>query len=377
LRERGWLVLEVRAAEAAGPVTVGWGTRLNPLAWLPPRSFDVELSLQQMAIMLRNGLTLLSALKTVAEYARRAVMRRVWLTVAERIQQGSSLTEAMAEHRCFGNMVIQLVRVGEQTGTLDAVVLRAAEALERRRLLRTQLLTALFYPTLVLAAAIGVAVYMIVGLIPKLRVFLDALGRKLPPLTQSLLDISAFFQTYGLSILLGILTLTVVVAAIYLWPPGRVALDRLMLRLPILGLLLRLAGTVQFAHGLGVMLQSGITLVEGLRTVEQLHRNRYLAVQVAEARNAVLRGSSLAEPLTQTRAYMPMLARMVAVGETAGTLDAVLREVARFHEAELQSMIRWFSAIIEPVIICVVGGIVGFVYIAFFVALFSVAGGAR
>jgi type IV pilus assembly protein PilC len=125
------------------------------------------------------------------------------------------------------------------------------------------------------------------------------------------------------------------------------------------------------------MLQSGITLVEGLQTVERMQGNRFLAGLVTDAREAILRGSSLATPLATPGAFMPMLSRMVAVGESAGTLQEVLMEVARFHESQLQSTIRRFSTLIEPAIVVVVGGIVGYVYIAFFVAMFSVAGGAR
>lgn len=377
LRDRGWLVLEVRAVETDVPTVGDWLALLHPGNWLPPRSVDVELALQQMAVMLRSGLTLLTTLKTIAEYARRRTMRRVWDEVAEKIQRGSTLADALEGYRCFSHLVVQLVRVGEQTGTLEQVVLRASEGLERRRLLRTQLLTALFYPTVVVVSAIAVAVFIVVSVIPKLQVFLQALGRKLPPITQALLDVADFVQVYGPTILIVLFALTVALIALYLWPPGRLAMDRILLRVPVFGNLLRLAATVQFAHGLGVLLRSGITLVEGLRTLEPLYRNRWVSGRVGEARNAVLRGGGLAVPLQAPGVFMPMLARMVAVGETAGTLDEVLGEVARFHEKQLQGAIRLFSVIIEPVIIVVVGGIVGFVYIAFFVALFSAAGGAR
>lgn len=375
LRERGWLVLDVKPADAeAGP---DWATLLNPFAWLPPRSMDVEVSLQQIAVMLRSGITLLAALKTVAEQAGRVSMRRIWNDIAERIQEGSTLADAAGRHGCFSHLVVQLMRVGEHTGTLEPVLTRAADALERRRNLRTSLMAALMYPSIVFVSAVGVTVFMIVGVIPKLRVFLAALGRKLPPMTQFLIDLSDAVQAYyvqGLTALGAVLALLV---AVYLWPPGRLFLDRLLLRVPVIGRLFRLAATVQLARSLGSLIHSGITLVEALRTVEGLFRNRYVAGQVAAARNAVLRGGSLAPPLSVRDAFMPMLSRMVAVGETAGTLDDVLDEVARFHESQLQSAIRQFSAIIEPVVVVVVGGIVGFVYIAFFMALFAAAGGAK
>jgi type IV pilus assembly protein PilC len=376
LRDRGWLVLDVHpAASDDGSLVIA--DLVNPIAWLPPRSIDVELSLQQIAVMLRSGITLLAALETTAEHARRLRMQRIWKTVARRIQEGSSLADAMAEHRCFPHLAVQLVRVGEQTGNLEQVISRSAESLERRRMLRTSLLTALTYPAIVLVAAIGVSTFMILGVIPKLQVFLTAMGRRLPPMTQMLIDFSTFIRVNGPPILIGLVGVAVGMTLFYLWPPGRLILDRLLLRIPVVGRLLRLAATVLFARSLGVLIHSGITLVEGLRTVEQLHRNRYVSSLVAAARNAVLRGGSLAAPLAVRDAFMPMLSCMVAVGETAGTLDDVLEEVARFHEGQLQSAIRQFSAIIEPVIVIVVGAIVGFVYISFFMALFAAAGGPR
>ena len=374
LRQRGLLVLQVR--ETSPSASESLLSAANPLSWLPPRSIDIELALQQMSVMLRSGLTLMTTLQTLAEQAQRVSMRRVWKSVAVRIQQGSSLTDAMADHKCFGFIVVQLARVGEQTGTLDKVVSRAAETLERRRLLRTQLLTALTYPTIVLVAAIAVSAFMIVKVIPQLRVFLQALGRRLPPITQMLLDISEFFVVHGTQIVVVLLALTGASVALYLWPTSRLIIDRTALRLPIVGRLMRLGATAQFSHALSVLLESGITLVEGMRTAELLHRNRFVAAQVGLARTSVVRGSGLAEPLAAGGAFMPMLPRMVAVGETAGTLDEVLKEVARFHEMQLQSAIRRLSVLFEPAIVVVVGSIVGFVYIAFFVAMFAAAGGA-
>jgi type IV pilus assembly protein PilC len=165
--------------------------------------------------------------------------------------------------------------------------------------------------------------------------------------------------------------------AIYSWPPGRYWVDRSALRVPVLGVLFRLASTATFSRSLGILIRSGVTLLEALRTVERLHHNRYLAGQVVSARDSVMQGGTLAEPLRTAHAFMPMLPAMVAVGESTGTLDDVLDEVARFHESQLQVAIRRFSIIIEPAIIVVVGGIVGFVYISFFLAMFSTAGQAR
>ena len=373
LRRRGWIVTGVRSAEDNDNVT--GIAKVLPRNWLPPRSIDIELSCKQLAVMLRAGLTLLTALQALEKQASRVTLRRIWKKVANRIQSGTSLAVAMKEAYPFPNMLVQLVNVGEQTGNLEQAVERAADALENRRRVRNTLITALSYPSLVLVAALGVTAFMVVGVIPKLKTFIESMNRRLPPMTQMLLDVSSYVQTNLLYYLLGILILCGVLIAIYFNPVGRLEMDRRMLRIPVVGNLLRIAGTANFARGLGILLRSGITLLEGLRTVEDLLSNRYLATRVSAARQAVMQGGTLADPLAVDNAFLPMLARMVAIGESAGTLDEILDEVAHFHEAQLQSAIRQLSAIIEPLIIVIVGGIVGFVYIAFFMALFS-AGGA-
>jgi type IV pilus assembly protein PilC len=374
LRDRGWLVVDIRiAAERVATISEQL-TALNPLKRLPPRSFDIELSLLQMSVMLRGGLTLLSSLHTVGEQARRQTMTHIWHEVSQRVQSGSSFADAMAEHSCFNRLVVQLVRVGEQTGNLEQVVVRAAGILERRRSLRGSMITALAYPAIVFFAAIGVTVFMVFGVVPKLQVFLTSMGRRLPWMTQVLVDIATWCQTYVVHVLVGTVAVIAGGIALYIWPPGRFAIDRFGLRVPVLGPIFRLAATATFSRSLGIMIRSGITLLESLRTVEGLHLNRFLQTRVAAARDNVLNGGNLAEPLGAQHAFMPMLGAMVAVGESTGTLDDVLDEVANFHESQLQLAIKRFSLIIEPAIIVIVGGIVGFVYISFFVALFSAAG---
>ena len=374
LRARGWRVIDVRAASAnasAGDLL----RQLNPFEHLAPRSIDVELSCKQIAVMLRAGLTLLTALHAVAQQTGRRRLKRAWEHVAGRIQEGSGFAEALREVGVFPLLLVQLARVGEQTGSLDVTIERAAETLEARRNLRTNLMTALAYPTLVLLASIGVTGFMVIGVIPKLRTFLEGMGRTLPAMTQFLVDVSEFATRHLVHGAVGIVVLTLGSFLVYSHHLGRLAVDRGALRVPIIGNLFRLAGTATFSRGLGILVRSGITLLEGLRTVEELLPNRYLAGRVTAARQAVMQGGTLAEPLAEEHAFTPLLSRMVTVGESAGTIDDVLDEVARFHEAQLQSAIRRLSVIIEPLIILVVGGIVGFVYIAFFMALFA-AGGA-
>jgi type IV pilus assembly protein PilC len=373
LRKQGLLVLEV--TEQKSSEGLGWLARLNPLQYRPMRHQDVEEGFHQLAVMLRSGLDLVSALEIVADYSRLSV-RRVWLQVIQRIRVGNSLTDALGEHKVFGKLTVQLVKVGEQTGYLERSMLQASTEMEESRKIRSQLISALTYPMITLVFALGVTAYMLHSIIPELKKFLLMMGRKLPPITQSLIDISNWFDTYGVLLLIGILTVAAVFVLLYQFPRLRLAIDFLMLRLPVVGHVLRLSGTVSFSRSLSALLRSGVRIVDALETVARLNYNSYLAQCVDTARRRVIEGSSLAEPLAAAKyGYMPMLHRMVVIGENSGTLDEVLSEVTLYHQEILEKKIRLMSEMIAPVITVVVGGIIGFVYAAFMVAMFSAGGG--
>lgn len=369
LRSRGLAVLDVQPKGGFRLPSLSPG--VSKYLRRSPGGGNVELSLQQLATMLRSGLTLLEAIRTVAAQSRRAAMRDVWLDVAARIRNGSSFTDALAAHGCFGRLVVQLAEVGEQTGNLDMVMTRAAVILRQRRQLKAQVVTAMLYPAVVLLAAIGVTIFMLVYAIPKITVYLQALGRPLPGPTQFLVDLSGVITGYWLPVTLAVLFFGVACTLVYLWPPARLVIDRVMLRVPLLGYILRTSATAGFSRAMSILISSGVTVVEGLRTAEKLHRNRYLARTVAGARDSVIRGGNLSEFIERPGAFMPMLTSMIAVGERAGTLDAVLLETAEFHEDRLAVLIKTLSTLAEIAVVLVVGGIVGYVYVAFLMALYG------
>lgn len=372
IRSRGWLLVSV--AEAVEPANANTGfLSADGIPFLGVRSMDVELSLRQMAVMLRGGLTLLSSLNVLVENSPRAATRRMWSQVIENIQAGETFSNSIEKHPSIPDYAIKLVRVGEQTGILESVLVEAADMMNSRRSARRDIMTALAYPMLVFLIALGVATYMVLFLIPRLGGFLRSMGKELPAITQSLLVVGDFFQAYGPTLLVTLLLTAGSLAAFYLSAGGRMIIDRLALRLPVIGKILRLSGTVTFAQSLGILVRSGVTVLESLITVEQMHYNRFLANCVRNAREDVIRGNSLAKALSTSRGYMPLLPSMTAVAEQAGNLDDVMDEVANFHNEQLKSMIKTLSAWVTPLITVVVGVIVGYVYIAFFLALFAVA----
>ncbi|MFZ2278486.1 MAG: type II secretion system F family protein [Prosthecobacter sp.] len=369
LRGRGLTVIGLEEAQQPAH-SRGW--KPSELLWI--RSLDIEICLYQLATLLRSGLTLLGALRLVAEQSERGRLRRVWEEVVTAIESGRTFADALAQHPCFNRLVVQLVSVGEQTGHLGPVLERAAMALEKKRTLRASLLTTLMYPAIVFLLAIGLAVYMVIGVLPKLQVFLRAMGKKLPPMTQRLLDISDWIQINGVTTVIIAVSSVLALVMLFLWPPGRAVIDALALRIPLLGKAFRTAGTALFATSFSALLSSGVTLIEALRVTERLMGNRRLADIVTTAREQVMQGEPLARHLSRPHGFMPMLPRMIAVGESSGTLDNVLDEVARFHEAQLDRLIKRLTALIEPAVIVTVGTVVGYVYISFFMALFAATG---
>lgn len=371
LRSQGLLILKI--APVAPPEhqpVFGF----SPLAWLPMTRFDVEVGFQQLAAMLHSGLTLLIALRTVAEQARRPRAAALWRRIAERIERGDTLSGALAsEARRFPDYVVQLIRVGESSGELDVMLTRAADHLEQARNLRLMVVNAMAYPAIVVLLALGVSAFMVLRVIPRIERFLAGSGRTLPAITQTLLDVSHWLSNYLPEVGLGLLVVLAGGWILYRWPPGRLLLDAANLKIPVVGSVLRTGGTAIFARGMGILLESGVGLIESLHTAEQLVRNRALSRRVAMAREAVTRGETLAEGLSGHREFLPMLPRMVAVGEATGALGRTLNDLAGFHEGQLVTMVRRLGVVIEPVLILTVGSIVGFVYIAFFVALFSLA----
>ena len=347
---------------------------LSPRRWMPARSRDVEFALRQLAIMLRSGLTLLSAIKSLRLQVESVAFAAILDAIHARISRGDSLALSLEEHSVFPQVVVQLVCVGEQTGNLEQVLEQSAKYMTQRRTAITEVRVALTYPAIVAIAAILIAGYLTFAVIPELQKFLGAMGRKLPQMTQSLVDFAQWFQVYGSSACVVLVSLIVGLVFIVKWPPGRLWIDQWLLRMPVIGNVLRLSGTATLASSLSVMINSGIKLVEAIDIAQRLQTNRFLAGLLTNASHSIIRGKALAPTLAARAGFSPVLYSMVAIAEQTGHLDSTLEEVAKFCDTELKSKIKRMSQLVEPAVIVVAGGIVGYVYIAFFMALMSAGG---
>lgn len=369
LRAEGYLVLDVEEAKGQGGMPGAW----HPAWLLPMTGFDVEMGLRQAAAMLRSGVSLLAALETVGAQARRPRAARAWRRVHDAVLAGESFADALARQK-FSELVVRLAGVGEKSGELDVALARAAEQLEARRALRSLVANALVYPVLAILMTAGVVTFLVVAVIPKIAAFLQASGGELPEMTRWLVEAADWTIKHGGSILVGLAVSVGAWLALRATRRGRDFEDALLLRLPVAGNILRLSGTAVFARAMQTMCESGVSLLDSLGVAARLLANRRLRRRVETAHDEVMRGAPLAASLASAREFMPMLARMAAVGEVTGALAETFGETARFHEKMLAVAVKRFSVLIEPVMICITGGIVGFVYIAFFMAIFALAG---
>ncbi|MEO9595609.1 type II secretion system F family protein [Rhodopirellula bahusiensis] len=337
------------------------------------RSVDIELMLLQLSVMLNSGLALQPSLRELSVHCPKRKMQKLCGQWADAIEEGDSFATALAASAAVPPMVIQLAEIGESSGELSLTLRRASDAMEKRRLTKGTLLATLAYPVLVAVAALSVAVYLIGWAIPKLATFLDAMGRKLPAMTQSLLDLSTWINAYGTTIAVFVVAVMAAVALCYRWQPGRYRIDHFFLHVPLFGNLLKMAETQQLAASLSLLIRSGVFLQDALLTAAALQQNQYLKTGLERTRHHISMGHGLA-PSLHDKGFCALLSSMVAVGEKTGDLPTTLEHVGEFYEGQVETQRKRIEKLIEPMIIVVVGGIVGYVYVAFFMALMSAGG---
>jgi type IV pilus assembly protein PilC len=367
LRSRGWITLKVEETRQKTLKTpffqslVPWGGRV--------RSLDIEIGLRQLAAMLHSGIELSVALDYLIQHTSRPRLIRLWSQIAQDIQQGMSFSEALQRQKKISPVVAPLVLVGEQTGTLEENLKRATLIMEQRRKIRTNIAQALAYPLFVFCLAVVAAVFLVAKILPKIQVFLATLGRDIPPITRQLVNFSEWLVQVG-PMAMAILAFSCF-AFIFFYTSayGRYTVDRFLLRLPFIGILLQLSGSALLSRCMSTTLRSGLTVVDSLQMVSQLYQNRYFVHELEVARESVLQGSSLATPLTNSNAFVPILPQFVATGEASGSLDTCFEGVAELCEYQFETSLRWFGTIFTPLLIIAIGLFIGFIYVSFFVAI--------
>ena len=367
LRERKWVVKSLEEASYESSLF----SYVNPASYFLT-SRDFEIGFAQLSTLMSSGVNLLSALKTMSVISLKQASRSLWKSSLLQVQSGKSLSESLESHPKLKNSTLtNLIKIGEETGELDRLLLTISVGMERNRVIKGKILGALMYPMFVLMVSLiagGVAVFY---LIPKLQILITAMGRDLHPMTQLLIDIADKVQTYSIHFLVIALLLVFCLIAAYMNKKGRLLIDRLLLRIPLAGQMLRIYFSAEFARNFALLIRSGVKLTDSLSQCAGAIWNVHLKSILKKARNNIVNGSPLTETISCRYAFSPILISMVSVGEKTGSIDNLLEEQSKYHYEILDKHINRFSSLISFFMIVLVAGTIAFIFAAILLTYFS------
>jgi len=337
-----------------------------------PSHHQLVVSTRQLATLVKAGMPLLRALRTISDQLEPGILRQVFASVAHDVEAGVKLSEALSSHpRCFPSFYVNMVRAGEVGGLLDEILKRLAELLERQRRLRERVRSALMYPAFVMVAAVSILAILMAFVVPTFLGMFAELGSALPLPTRILVVMCDSVRTGWWMVAAGAFGLFAVFRAILRTPAGKMQFDRLLLHLPIFGPLVHRLLIARFSRTFGTLLTSGVSILEALETVRATVSNAVLDQALQDVERSLKTGESLARPLELSGAFPPLVSRMVALGEETGQLDRMLVQLADSYEEEVEIQLGGLTQLLEPLLLVGVGGVVGFIVIAMFLPLLS------
>jgi len=328
---------------------------------------------RELATLLTAGIPLHAALNTLAEQHRRH-FRAVIQHLSDQIAAGVSLAEAMGKHPTyFDELYVSIVSVGESTGSLEASLTKLADFKEKAQGLRSRVITALIYPAIVCVVGLAVAVFLMTSVVPNLLGTLVQAGRELPAITHVVKVASDFLVAWWWALLAGLAATVVVVRAVLKTAPGRLAADSLVLRIPVLGDLVRKETTSRMAVVLAALLRSGLEFVQAVRITRRTLRNVVFRRAMDDYERAVAAGSDVAGPLRASGVFSPMVVQMLAVGQQSGQLEDMLEQLAASYERQVATATQRLTAMLEPVLIVLLAVLIGFIALATILPILEVS----
>jgi len=333
---------------------------------------ELALLTRQFATLLRAGLPLIECLGTLIDQVEQTRLKRVLTHVRQQVREGRSLADALQAHpRVFSGIYVNMVRAGEESGTLEAVLARLADYNESQaRLLRT-VQSALTYPVIMIVVSLAILIFLLTYVVPQVtKIFTDT-GRPLPLATRILLSCSSFFAHYWWSMLLLLAIGGLIATRLIRTPKGREWYDRTLLRLPWVGRLFQRLNVARFARTLSTLLASGVPILTALGIVTHLLSNSVLRRAVEDARSSVQEGESLAAPLRRSGLFPALLTQMIAVGERSGELEGMLTRAADAYDEEVSVALSRLTSLLEPLTILLMGGVILFIVLAILLPIFD------
>lgn len=357
------------------------GARRKKLNWSFHRSCtlsvnDLATTTRLLATLLQAGVPLDEALFSLVEQVEKPAQARLYNQVREQVRQGHSLYQGLTEQgSSFPDLYKRMVQVGENSGSLDKVLLRLADFLEEQARLKSRTVAALAYPVLMAIVGTGVLLFLVSFVVPKITRMLLDMGQVLPLPTRLLISVSDALASYGWIVAIMIAIGVFLFRRYRKTEVGRLRSDGWTLRLPLIGRMQREISTARFSRTLGTLLHSGVPLLNALEISGGLLHNRVLQQAVVTTTVAVREGASLADPLKRSAVFPPLLAQMTAIGERSGNLEEMLIKVADSQDRQVEVTLSGLLSLLEPLMILAMGGVIGFIVLAVLLPIFQASQG--
>jgi type IV pilus assembly protein PilC len=338
---------------------------------------DLVVFTRQFGTMINAGLPLVQCLEILSTQSENKVLREAIGEVKTQVEAGSTFSDALRRHpKVFDDLYVNLVHAGEVGGLLDTILTRLAKYIEKAMKLKGQIKSAMIYPAAILGVAVVVIAVLMVWVIPIFaKMFNELSGGKmgLPGPTQLVIDISNIFTSYWYVMLGGIVGLIFGIKKYYATSQGRMAIDKLLLKAPIFGDLIRKASVAKFTRTLGTLLASGVPLLDGMTICAKTAGNKVIEETLINARISISGGKTIADPLAASGVFPKMVTHMIAVGESTGALDSMLGKIADFYEDEVDQAVASLTSLLEPIMMVFLGIVIGFIVVAMYLPIFKMS----
>lgn len=365
LRKQRIVVTKIRKKQSALNIVIGSGVK----------AIEISRFTRQFAVMIEAGLPLVQCLDILAEQTPNKIFSSTIGKVRDSVSSGSTLASALGKHRkIFNDLYVNMVEAGETGGALETILRRLADYREKTDKLVRKVKGAMVYPAMVSIVAVGMTVAMLTFIIPVFAGMFEGLNAELPGPTKMMIGVSKFLRENILIFIVIIIALIITYIVLNRRKTTRYYIDAIKLKMPVIGNLLRKTAVSRFCRTLGTLLQSGVNLIDALNITAKTAGNAVLTRAIHKSMIAISEGETITAPLAETKVFPPMVIQMIGVGEKTGNMDEMLAKISDFYDDEVDAAVATLTSMIEPVIMVVMGVVIGGMLIAMYLPMFDIIG---